>query len=232
MTVPNIMPTSTTPITFARLLNAALLGATALSALCVLAYAAADYTAIEAGETGSERLAQAAALPPGRERDVALDAAQRALQQALERRRADAQLWSRLAETRLLQATGAAVSEVSPELVAAAVDAGARVERLDRASAADHARQAYALALLPGRAQEAAQALARSYAMEPLGTGLSERRLSTALLVWAGLEGSTREQAVAEACAHLADPTADQVTALALLRAPRPTPADCPRAPL
>jgi len=230
MTGPNIMPTSTTPTTFAKALDAALLTGAALAALAVLGWAAADYAAISAGEAGSARLYEALALEPGTARDAALDAAQRQLSEALKRRRGDAQLWSRLAETRLQQATGAAVSDVSAPLVAASADAGAQVQRLGRANAADFARQAYALSLLPGKEGEAGEALAQSYTLEPLGTGLSERRLRAALLVWGRLPEPARSQAVAEACETLADPTADQVAALAFLRAPRPSPASCPLA--
>lgn len=238
MTSPNIMPISTIPITSAKRPApgwrlAALLG---LASACVFLvwHAGSDLRAFNAADQGARALRSAQTMPAGTARDAQLDSAQIALQRALARHPEDALGWSRLAEVRLLQATGAALGSVSPALLQASVSASKRAEALGRDGANDFARLAFALSLLKQQERAAATALAASYAREALGAGLAERRLQAANRLWAVLDGRSRAAALREACATLADPLASGLDSEALLQralAPAETPsAFCLRA--
>lgn len=176
------------------------------ASLFLLWRSGADLSALGAAETGARALRGAISMEAGTARDAALDRAQSALQMALAHHRDDGLSWSRLAEVRVLQATGSALQSVSPALLQASVDAGARAQALGRTGATDFARQAFALSLLAQQERAAATALAASYAREPLGAGLAERRLPTARRVWAHLDREARAAATREACSSLADP--------------------------
>lgn len=205
------MPISTIPITSDKRLGSK---AWALAFGLVLAGASlfllwrssADLIALRAAESGAEALSGAMAMEAGLARDAQLDLAQNALQQALSRHPEDGLSWSRLAEVRVLQATGSAVSSISPALLQASIDAGLRAAALGRDGATDLARQAFALSLLAGQQRGAATALAASYAREPLGAGLAMRRLPAAQRVWAELNAEARAAALREACSSREDP--------------------------
>jgi hypothetical protein len=229
MTSPNIMPTSTIPITSANGLRALAVMALACASAFVIWRSIADLSAFAAAEEGARGLRAAIAMEAGTRRDAQLDAAQTALQRALARHPDDGLSWSRLAEVRVVQATGAALGRVSPALLQASVDAGARAQALGRNSATDSARLAFALSLLAQQERPAAAALAASYAREPLGAGLAERRLPAARRVWAVLESEVRAAAQKEACASLADPLSQGQDAARLLQLAL-APAEAPNA--
>lgn len=149
---------------------------------------------------------RAAKLPVGQERDAALDAAQMALRRRLDYRPEDALAWSRLAEVRLLQAMSGAVGQLSGALVAASLEADARVEALGGSNARDYARRSYAASLLGGaRAREGADWLASSYRLEGSATGLAPRRLAAGAAMWPRLDARTRALVRKEACSAVRD---------------------------
>lgn len=238
MTSPNIMPISTIPTTSAkgRAHGWRLATGLGLAAACVFLvwHAGSDLSAYNAADQGARALRSAQAMTAGTARDAQLDSAQVALQRALARHPEDGLSWSRLAEVRLLQATGAALGSVSPALLQASVAASTRAQALGRDGANDFARLAYALSLLKQQERPAATALAASYAREALGAGLAERRLQAANRIWADLDGQARAAALREACASLADPLASGQEGRAVLQlalAPAETPsAFCLRA--
>lgn len=154
-------------------------------------------------ERGAAALSAAAPMARGLERDRLLDTAQADLRQGLVLARGDARAWDRLAEVRWLQATGAAVREVSPTLLAEAETATRRAQTLAPASAAAPIRLAAIAALDPARTDVAVAALAASYAAAPEASEWSVRRVAAAGRVWSALNPALRAQVTSEVCAAM-----------------------------
>ncbi len=196
-----ITVSSTRPIISAETARAAApVALVAIGALIAGAAGLRDLQSAAAAALGRTYAEAAAAAPVGPERDLALDRAQGELTQALRARPDDVRLWLALSETRYLQATGAEVRQVSPALLGAARAAASEAIARAPENAEAHARLAAARSLLVGETQDAARALARSYALEPLSPPLAAVRAETAGRLWLQLAPAAREGARAEAC--------------------------------
>jgi hypothetical protein len=192
---------STRPITFASIGRGAL--ALMLGALAVVVILASgrDALGVRAVHDGRVALAAAMAKPRGVERDAILADAQTILQHGLSLTPSDPRLWNLLGETRLMQATQAAVTEISPDLLAAAGEASIRAASLAPRDPEPQARLAYVRSLQEERQQEAAEALARAFATEEPSAALIARRIGAAARSWDALDQPTRQGVLADVCA-------------------------------
>jgi tetratricopeptide (TPR) repeat protein len=147
-----------------------------------------------------ETIERAVALPRGAQRDEQLAAAQSLLMGAVDLAPEDADLWNMLAETNLLQATTAAMTTVSNDLLESAVKESERAVALAPQDPAAPARIALVRSLQGDRKADAAAALSQSYAARAFDRALGLRRLETAGRTWANLDGKVRASTLAEAC--------------------------------
>jgi hypothetical protein len=130
-------------------------------------------------------------------RDEALATAQSALKRSVATASDNPRVWDLLGETYYLQATQAAVGDVSPTLLGAAAEASAKAG----ATPAAVTRLAVVLSFDPERAGEAADALTRSFNLAPVLSAPGERRVLAASRVWSLLGPSVQQAVLAETCA-------------------------------
>ena len=196
-TVNYIKPTiSANPI-----LERVVLVAVALMAVGAAVLSIRDARAAYVRELGIEAVAQALDMERSAQRDRLLDSAQDRLTEALDVYSRDPVLWRAMALTRYLQATGAQVTDVSPPLLRATVDAARHAEALDPHDPEAPGRIAQALSVLPQADKaQAAAALKRSYLQRALDPASGAWRIQTAAALWPALDAETRESALAEAC--------------------------------
>lgn len=189
------------PITFANpRIETASLAAVALLALTAGVMSVRDARAAYLRVMGVDTVTNAEAMERGASRDQALNDAQVRLHDALEVYPRDASLWLAMARTRYLQATGAEVTEISPPLLLASADAARRAETLDAVSYQAPAQLAQALSWLTPNLNEAAGALARSYARRGPDPVIGVARVETAARLWTSMPATTQQAALAEAC--------------------------------
>lgn len=176
-------------------------------ALAIAAFAAfAAYGSIRdllggrAFTRGHAALQEATLLPRGAARDRALRDVQKIADEGVDLAPDDPNLWNLLAETRLMQATTAAIEVVSNDLLNAAEKASARAASLAPNDPAPPARIAFAKSLRDGNKSEVGAALAHSYAVRPFDPDIGLRRLEAAGRAWTALSDVVRKEALLEAC--------------------------------
>jgi hypothetical protein len=162
--------------------------------------ASRDLLASRARLHATAALAAAAVLPRGAARDAQLAETQEIAGRGVALSPDNADLWNLLAETRLLQATTAAVADISNELLTAAADASARAASLAPRDPAPTARLAFVRSLQQDGKAGVSAALAKSYAAAAFDPELGPRRLEAAGRAWTTLSTDVQGEALLEAC--------------------------------
>ena len=195
----------------------AAIGLIAATALGGSALALRDVHAAVERALGLDAARQIEAMAPSAARDTLLMQGQMHLSEAIAARGRDSEVWLALSRIRFHQATGAEIGGVSPILLDAAAGAALRAEEFEPGDAEAPGRVAEALSLAaPARRAEAANALARSYALAPLNMNFAAWRTPAAARLWLDLPAPVRAQARAEACAYAVEGGAAEIEALAV----------------
>lgn len=192
------------PITFveAPLLASATFG---IAALAVAFLGVTQANAAFREDVARRTLASAEAMPRGVDRDAALAKAITVIDAAVKAAPKDARIYARAARAYYLQATTAAVDDVSPTLLAAArraVDESFR-QSPDNANAA----AVSALVDIAGHGGDvtsvAIDAVARSYAAPATPEGAAWR-LDAATRAWPRLDATLQQTVITDACIQAA----------------------------
>jgi hypothetical protein len=162
--------------------------------------AARDLLGERARARAEAALEAAQSLPRGAARDRQLAATQIIAHNGVDLTPDDAGLWNLLAETQLMQATTAAITSISDDLLAAAADASVRAANLAPQDPAASARIALVRSLQVDGKAEVSAALAQSYAARAFDPVLGQRRLEAAGRAWPALNEAVRSETLLEAC--------------------------------
>ena len=198
MTGPTNTVSSTKPIISASALRGAIVAGLAAAASLAAYEACRGVLSAQARAQGVAALAAAEHLPIGPARDTELARAQSIAGQAVDLTPDDADLWNLLAETRLMQATGAAAA--SEPLLKSAADASIHAATLAPNDPAPPARIAFVHALEEDGKDQVAAPLAKSYAASAFDPSLGQRRVEAAARAWTTLSEGVRAAALGEAC--------------------------------
>jgi hypothetical protein len=194
---------STRPITFVEAPKAAS-AAFAVAALAVAFLGLAQANAAFRDGAARDSLARAEAMPRGMERDAALTRALIAIDDAVKAAPQNGATHALKARAYYLQATTAAVDEISAPLLAAArASAQASAERSPGNAGA---AAIVALAAAAGKGaddREAASAVANAYA-RPASGDAAAWRLEAAVRTWRALDVGMQQMVLADACQQAA----------------------------
>lgn len=147
-------------------------------------------------------LARAEAMPRGMDRDAALAKALVAIDDAVKAAPEDARVHARAARAYYLQATTAAVDDVSAPLLEAARGAAETSLARSPANASASAMSALVDMAESGAAtRKAVEAVARSYAV-PATTEGAAWRFDAAVRAWSALSIPMQQQVIGDACAQ------------------------------
>jgi hypothetical protein len=176
--------------------------AIAVAALAVVFLGAAHAAAALRDSAARSALVRAEAMPRGMERDAALVKALIAIDDAVRAAPQDARGHARAARAYYLQATTAAVDDVSAPLLDAARRAA--TESLKHSPTNASAVAMFALVDIAGAGavtRQAADAVARSYGVPATPEGVVWR-FDAAVRAWPGLSVAQQQQVIDDACVH------------------------------